>query len=53
MKLFFMVFNNDLDLMKFMKVFMNEYMSMVCEVLKSVSVFEFVFLVEVYIGILD
>ncbi|MNO03468.1 hypothetical protein D3C81_2241830 [compost metagenome] len=39
--------------MKFMKGFMNEYMSMVCEVLKSANVPEPVLLAEAYIGILD
>ncbi|MBR2567417.1 MAG: TetR family transcriptional regulator, partial [Paenibacillus sp.] len=41
------------DLMKFMKAFMNEYMSMVCRVLESAGVPEPVLLAEAYIGILD
>ncbi|WP_434751863.1 TetR/AcrR family transcriptional regulator [Paenibacillus amylolyticus] len=52
-KLFFMAPNNDPDLMKFMKAFMNEYMSMVCKVLESAGVPEPVLLAEAYIGILD
>lgn len=52
-KLFFMAPNNDPDLMKFMKAFMNEYMSMVREVLENAGVPEPVLLAEAYIGILD